>query len=81
MKYNYYQNINFNEIYNSAALSFSETRLISEHRYAGNVTLEQIVLNTSKRNYSAGKCHILSEIKVPKWLNIIRASIQRLKET
>jgi len=45
---------------------FHSLKLISGHRYAGKVTLEQIVLSTSKSNYSAGNCHILSEITVPK---------------
>jgi hypothetical protein len=45
---------------------FHSLELIRGHHNAGKVTLEQIVLNTSKRNCSAGKCHILSEITVPK---------------
>jgi hypothetical protein len=45
---------------------FHSLKLISGHGYAGKVTLEQIVLNTSKRNCSARKWHILSEITVPK---------------
>ena len=63
-KYNYNQNILLMEFI--ILPSFYSLKQISGHHYAGKVTLGQIVLIVSKRNCSAGKCHILSEITVPK---------------